>query len=76
MTFMQSYVQKGHNLFVDNWFTSSALFEVLHANRTRTCGKVRENRFGIPNFTEKLEKGDDDYRHTVILLTVNWFDNT
>ncbi len=74
MTLMQSYLQKGHNLFVDNWFTSPALFEVLHANGTGACGAVRKNRFRMPNFTDKLGKGDSDYRHTDILLAVKWFD--
>ena len=42
MTHMQSYLQKGHNLFVDNWFTSPVLFEVLHANGTGACGTIRK----------------------------------
>ena len=74
MTLMQSYLQKGHNLFVDNWFTSPALFEVLHANRTGACGTVRKNQLGMPNFTDALEKGDSNYRHTDVLLAVKWFD--
>ena len=70
MTLMQSCLQKGHNLFVDNQFTSPALFEVLHASRTGACGTVQKTRFGMPNFTDKLEKGDSDCRHTDILLEV------
>ena len=29
MTLMQSYLDKGHNLFLDSWYTSPALFETL-----------------------------------------------
>ena len=74
VTLMQSYLHKGHNLFVDNWFTSPALFKVLHANRTGAYGTVRKNRLGMPSFTDELEKGDSGYRHTDILLAVKWFD--
>ena len=28
----------------------------------------------MPNFTDELEKGDSDYRHTDVLLAVKWFD--
>ncbi|CAF1621297.1 unnamed protein product, partial [Didymodactylos carnosus] len=38
MRLMQPYLLKGHNLFVDSWFTSPALFEELHANSTEACG--------------------------------------
>jgi hypothetical protein len=31
MTLLQSYLDKGHHLFLDNWLTSSLLFEKLYA---------------------------------------------
>jgi hypothetical protein len=74
MSLMQPYLQKGHNLFMENWFTSPVLFEELHANSTGAYGTARENRSGMPDFTNQLEKGDSDYRHTDILLAVKWFD--
>ncbi|CAF4514381.1 unnamed protein product, partial [Rotaria sp. Silwood2] len=74
MTLMQPYLQKGHNLFIDNWYTSPSLFELLHANSTGACSTVRRNRTGMPNFMNKLERGEHDYQHTDILLSERWFD--
>ena len=68
MTLMQSYLQKGHSLFVDTRFTSLALFEALHANGAGARGTIRKNRFEMPHFSGKLEKSDSNYRHTDILL--------
>jgi hypothetical protein len=31
MNLMQPYLDKGHNLFLDSWFTSPAIFEKLYA---------------------------------------------
>ena len=76
MRLMQPYLRKGHSLFMDNWFTSLALFEGLHANSTGTYGTARENRSRMPLFTGKLAKSDSDYRHTDILLGVKWCDDT
>ena len=74
MTLVQSYLQKGHNLFEDNCFTSPDLFEVFHDNKTRACGRVCKTRFGMPNFTDKLDKDGSNYQHIDILLVVKWFD--
>jgi hypothetical protein len=41
MTLMQPYLDKGHNLFLDIWFTSPTLFEKLHTKSTGTSGTVR-----------------------------------
>jgi len=41
MTLMQPYLDKGHHLLLDSWFTSPAIFETLHARSTGACGPVR-----------------------------------
>ena len=74
MTLMDSYLHKGHNLFIDNWYTSPILFELLHAKSTGACGTVRRNRIGMPNFMNKLKRGEHDYQHTDILLAESWLD--
>ena len=74
MRLMQPYFLQGHNLFVDSWFTSLVLFEELHANSTGACDTLRKNRSGMPRFTDQLEKGGCDYRHTDTLLATKWFD--
>jgi hypothetical protein len=37
---MQRYLNKGHHLYLDNWYTSPTLFELLHRNKTGACGNV------------------------------------
>ena len=74
MTLMQSYLQKGHNLFMDSWYSRPILFEELHANSTGACGTVRQNHLGMPHFTNTLQMSDSDYQNTNILLVIGWFD--
>ncbi|CAF4791666.1 unnamed protein product, partial [Rotaria sp. Silwood2] len=55
---MRRYLNKGHHLYVDNWYISPALFELLHRNKTGACGTVRKNRQGVPPLTTKLKRGE------------------
>lgn len=74
MTLMTDYLNKGHVVFVDNWYSSPALFEKLHCRRTGACGTVRKNRVGLPPFPSKMKKGEQIFRHTNILLALKWRD--
>ena len=75
MKLMGKYLQKGHNLYVDNWYSSPALFEALHSMKTGACGTVRLNRIHLTNFqTMKLEQYQQVFRHTDILLALKWKD--
>ena len=74
MELMLRYLNKGHHLYVDNWHTSPALFELLHRNKTGARGIVRKNRHGLPPLSTKLKRGDRQYRHTDILLVLKWQD--
>jgi hypothetical protein len=42
-TVMEKYLQKGHTLWFDNWYSSPLLYDCLHKNKTNTCGTVRRN---------------------------------
>lgn len=44
LTLLEPYLNKGHTLFVDNWYTSPNLFDCLHKNETNACGTVKTNR--------------------------------
>ena len=70
MELMKRYLNKGHHLYVDNWYTSPALFELLHRNKTGAYGTVRKNRHGLPPLSTKLKRGDRHYRHTDVLLAL------
>ena len=70
MELMRRYLNKGHHLYVDNWFASPALFEILHQNRTGACGTVRKNRQGLPSLITELKSDEIQYSHTDILLAL------
>jgi hypothetical protein len=53
-TLMTTYLNKGHNLWIDNWYSSPVLYNWLHANGVNVCGTVRKNRKEMPKMTEKL----------------------
>ncbi|KAJ8358836.1 hypothetical protein SKAU_G00153610 [Synaphobranchus kaupii] len=42
------YLGTGYQVYVDNWYTSTALFQELHVMRFGACGTCRENRKGYP----------------------------
>ncbi|KAJ8346484.1 hypothetical protein SKAU_G00278850 [Synaphobranchus kaupii] len=42
------YLRTGYQVYVDNWYTSTALFQELHGMRFGACGTCRENRKGYP----------------------------
>ena len=53
----------GYTLYVDNYYTSPALFEELCKKNFGCCGTIRTNRVGCPkmevnNLPRKAERGD------------------
>lgn len=40
---METLLNKGYRLYVDNWYTSQVLFNYLHENNTAACGTARYN---------------------------------
>lgn len=57
LTLLEPYLQRGHTLFVDNWYTSPILFDVLHKNKTNACGIVKSTRKNMPKFPQLGERG-------------------
>lgn len=73
MTLMKLYLNKGHSLFLDNWYTSPRLFEKLYEFKTGACGTVRRNRIGSVKL-EKLTKGDFDFSNSNNIMVLKWQD--
>jgi len=48
MSVIESYLDKGYCVFMDNYYTSVALFEELEERKTLACETVRSNRSGLP----------------------------
>ncbi|CAK9823997.1 PiggyBac transposable element-derived protein 4 [Anthophora retusa] len=74
MQLLHPYLEKGHTLIADNWYTSPHLYNVLHKHKTNAFGTVRKNKRGMPHIEGKLTKGQFDYRCTDNLLALKWRD--
>ena len=68
-----------HHLYVDNFYTSSALFSWLLDRKIFACGTVRKGRVGFPKelyFSRgRHDRGSTDYRTSGEQLAQSWFDN-
>lgn len=73
-TLMEPYLNKGHTLYTDNFYSSPRLSTFLFDNQTNSCGTVRANRKCMPNFQEKLKKGEVAWRTGGNLLVLKWKD--
>ncbi|XP_071479178.1 piggyBac transposable element-derived protein 4-like [Diadema antillarum] len=74
---MSSLLDKGYRLFMDNWYTSPALFTELFKRKTHACGTVRMNRKGIPKDLKpnrKLKRGESFFKRCKELLVMLWHD--
>ncbi|KAI4480732.1 hypothetical protein M0802_014124 [Mischocyttarus mexicanus] len=71
-TLLKPYLGKGHTPYVDNYYSSPALFNLLYANATNACGTVTRRRKGMPVMNRKLEKGEVDFRTSDNLLALKW----
>ena len=46
-------VALGYKLYVDNWYTSKAVFQNLYKNKTCAAGTARKNRLKLPTSSKK-----------------------
>ena len=73
MKLIEKYLYRGNNLYVDNWYSSRALFEILHQKKTGACGAEKMNYCDLINFQVfKLRQNEQISFHTDILLAVKW----
>ena len=57
-TLMERYFGKGHNLYIDNFYTSLRLANYLIENGTNVTGTIMENRKQFPpKLKNKSAKG-------------------
>lgn len=68
------YLNKGHSLYTDNFYSSPSLSQFLLDKKTNSCGTVRQNRKDMPQLTEKLKKGETSWRSSDKLLVIKWKD--
>lgn len=67
-------LDRGHHVYMDNYYSSPELFLELHARETFACGTARKNRKNMPLAvtTAKLKKGDCVFRRNGPLLCYKW----
>lgn len=79
---MEPFLDKGYYVFMDNYYTSVALFEELEERKTLACGTVRSNRSGLPKEicgiqekkVKQLKRGESLYRQKGNVTCVTWRD--
>lgn len=74
LTLMETYLGKGHTLFLDNWYTSPVLFQYLYDRLTNCCGTVKCNRMFLPKLDEKLKKGCVEFKTSKNIMVLKWMD--
>lgn len=68
-------LDRGHHVYMDNYYTSPELFEELHFRETFACGTARKKRKNMPKaVTEPTlkNKGDCIFRRNGPLLCFKW----
>ncbi|XP_043587262.1 piggyBac transposable element-derived protein 4-like [Bombus pyrosoma] len=73
-------LQQGRTLFLNNYHSSPALYEILHKNGTNVCGIVRLKRKGMPRYgmiardINRLEKGQMLVKYNETVAFCAWKD--
>lgn len=70
-------LEKGHHVYMDNYYTSPELFEELLYKYTFACGTVRPNRKGLPKAvtTAKIKiRNQCVFRRNASLLAFRWLE--
>ena len=73
---MEHYMDVGHELFVDNFYTSVPLAKALLKRKTLLCGTLRRSRKHIPDsvVSAKLKKGEVIRRRNGQIVVLKWYD--
>ena len=69
-------LDRGHNCYMDNYYSSPELFDELYYRSCFCCGTVRKNRRGLPFAVNnaKMKPGECVFRRRDTLLALRWVD--
>ncbi|XP_066596503.1 piggyBac transposable element-derived protein 4-like [Prorops nasuta] len=69
-------LEKGHCLYIDNWYSSPDLYNKLYKLKTNVCGTVRKNRKHMPKALEskKLKRGEAAILQCKNISAIKWKD--
>ena len=75
-TLVKPLFDKGYCIYMDNFFSSPQLYEVLCQNNTDAVGTLRANRKGVPKelTNKKLKKGEIEAMYCRRLMVLKWKD--
>ena len=67
-------LDKGHHIYMDNYYTSPELFSELYCRETYACGTVKLNRIGMPMSVKnaQLKPLESVYLRNGPLLCLKW----
>ena len=67
-------LDKGHHIYMDNYYTTPELFSELFYHETYACGTVRQNRKGLPTSVKqaKLKPLQSVYLRSGPMLCLKW----
>ena len=75
LTLAQELLGKGYCIFMDNWYSSPALYRELHSNGTDAVGTVRLNRKNMPpTLKAKIARGQTTAAFTNDMMALKWMD--
>ncbi|CAK9810857.1 PiggyBac transposable element-derived protein 4 [Anthophora quadrimaculata] len=76
ITPLEPYLEKGHTLVTDNWYSSPSVLLLLHKNLTNTYGTVRKSRLGKNRLEldKKISNGECIFRLVKTVLALKWMD--
>ena len=67
-------LDKGHHVYMDNYYSSPELFYEMHYRNSYACGTCHSNRKNMSKavINAKLKKGEAVFRHAGALLCFKW----
>lgn len=73
---MDPYLDKGHHLYMDNYYNSIPLCNTLLLRKTHVTGTLRSNRKGIPKeiTAKKLKRGEYTWKRQNEIYISKWKD--
>jgi len=76
LTLAEDLFGKGYCIFLDNWYSSPALYRQLALNKTDAVGTVRLNRKNMPlDLKKKIKRGETIAHFTLNMMALKRMDN-
>uniref|UniRef100_A0A1Y1N5A9 PiggyBac transposable element-derived protein domain-containing protein n=1 Tax=Photinus pyralis TaxID=7054 RepID=A0A1Y1N5A9_PHOPY len=73
-TLLKSYLDYGHSLYTDNYYSSPILSNYLFDRKTNSCGTVRLTRKHMPKLSKNINRGDVSWKSSEKMLVIRWKD--